>query len=170
MSEFSPMPPPSDDSTAQYLLAPSSDRANAPKNVGFGEAFSRGFSQFAKFSGRASSSEYWWFLLAAMPVLFLSGAVCGIGLIPVLAVTSRRIHDTGRSAKPYFFGLAAMVPVCGILAFLSVAEQFDKAKYLADWQKGGLGLCIFVFGAYWLIATLRPGTIGGNKFGPGLSN
>jgi uncharacterized membrane protein YhaH (DUF805 family) len=170
MSEFSPMPPPSDDSTPQYLLAPSSDPANAPKDVGFSEALSRGFSRFAKFSGRASRSEYWWFMLAAMPVLYVCCLGLGIGLIPVLAVTSRRIHDTGRSATPYFYGLAAMVPVCGILAFVSVAESWDRQKYLADWQKGGLLLSVLGFGAYWLSATLRPGTNGSNEFGPGLSN
>ena len=170
MSDNIAPPPPTDSGPPQYPLGPSSDPANAPKNVGFSEAVTRGLSQFTKFSGRASSSEYWWFVLAAMPVLCLFFLGLGIGLIPVLAVTARRIHDTGRSAKPYFWGLAAMVPVCGILAFVWVVEQWDGQKPISDWQKGGLLLSTFLFGVYWLIATLRPGTNGHNKFGPGLSN
>ena len=170
MNESMPPPPPSGFSATPHPFSPSNDPANAPKNVNFSEALSRGFRQFAKFSGRASRSEYWWFVLAAMPVLYMCCMGLGIGLIPVLAVTARRIHDTGRSATPYFCGLAAMVPVCGILVFFSFAEQWDRQKYLADWQKGGLLLSVLGFGAYWLSATLRPGTNGSNEFGPGLSN
>ena len=64
--------------------------------VGFSEAISRGFTNYFTFNGRASKPEYWWwvlftFLLGLIP---LAGLVT---LIPTLAVTSRRLHDIGKS-------------------------------------------------------------------------
>jgi uncharacterized membrane protein YhaH (DUF805 family) len=86
--------------------------------------------KYADFSGRARRSEYWWFVLAQgliilVPyILFIIGAaaqktaltvifglllavvVLGL-LVPGLAVTVRRLHDTNRSGWWY---LLAFVP------------------------------------------------------------
>jgi len=78
--------------------------------------FVRCFELYATFSGRARRSEFWsfmlWSFLLEFPVLFMDILVFGrsenVGLfyslymlvtyIPKLAVLSRRLHDTGRSA------------------------------------------------------------------------
>jgi hypothetical protein len=62
----------------EWTSGPSTDPANASKNVGFLEAISRAFRQFAKFSGRASGSEYWWFMFLFIPASILT---FGLGLI-----------------------------------------------------------------------------------------
>ena len=86
---------------------------------------------YANFDGRARRSEYWWFflfvnvLLAAlifvsMLVSELLFVILGLFvlalLLPSLAVTARRLHDTNRSAWwilvniiPYVGGLVLVV-------------------------------------------------------------
>ena len=69
------------------------------------------FNKYAKFDGRASKSEFWWFqlfyvivsivgmildsLLGYTELFYWIGYI--ICLLPGLAVGSRRLHDTGRS-------------------------------------------------------------------------
>jgi uncharacterized membrane protein YhaH (DUF805 family) len=95
---------------------------------------------YAVFSGRARRKEYWMFTLMNIVVLmilvasdaFTSAFDTGYGvgyltifyslaiLIPSLAVTIRRLHDTGRSGWWYFIGL---VPVVGSIAMLVFTLQ-----------------------------------------------
>lgn len=73
--------------------------------MSFPQAISSAFRQYAKFSGRASRSEFWWFflfqfvigllLIYSIPVIFFLFVVAT--LLPYLAVLVRRLHDTGRS-------------------------------------------------------------------------
>ena len=66
----------------------------------FSESVSTCFRKYATFEGRASRSEYWWFVLfsavlGAIPAL---DAIAGIVLfIPGMAVCCRRLHDRGKS-------------------------------------------------------------------------
>lgn len=104
------------------LLA-QSQPAGFQRQVSFGEAIARGFKNYFTFSGRASRSEYWWWqlfywivstivqtifipnlsaqdLLAnPMPdsMLYPMSIVTLFFLIPTLALSVRRLHDTGRS-------------------------------------------------------------------------
>ena len=67
------------------------------------------FKKYAAFNGRASRSEFWffqlaYFLLALTISVFTtpeqwvpSVALDVLVIIPVLAVSARRLHDTGRS-------------------------------------------------------------------------
>ncbi|MDA8385139.1 MAG: DUF805 domain-containing protein [Actinomycetota bacterium] len=85
--------------------------------------------QYATFSGRASRAEYWWYSLAsAVSLIALSyllggsrlGAVLIILvdlalLVPGLAVTVRRLHDTGRSGGWIF---VALVPFAGAIVLI----------------------------------------------------
>ena len=84
--------------------------------MNFGQAIKSGFSHYVTFSGRASRSEYWfWVLFAALGGLvtaMLDAAIFGynpgvsplngiFGLViflPGLAVAARRLHDTDRTA------------------------------------------------------------------------
>lgn len=100
--------------------------------MGFGDAVRAVMSKYATFSGRARRAEFWyWFLaiilaeivlgiiggvlasvsdsLSMVSMLLLAVLVIAI-IVPTLAVTVRRLHDTGRSGWWWFIGA---VPAIG---------------------------------------------------------
>jgi len=73
----------------------------------FGEAIETCMNKYATFTGRASRSEFWWFMLF---MVLVSGAISAIEnlswvahlidvifLLPFFAAGTRRLQDTGRS-------------------------------------------------------------------------
>lgn len=99
--------------------------------------------KYANFSGRATRSEYWWFVLAyiiAYIVLAIVDYVLGVQLltailslgllIPSIAVGVRRLHDLDKSGWWLLLGL---IPLVGLILI------------------------------YWFA---QPGTPGANRFGP----
>ena len=94
--------------------------------------------KYATFDGRARRKEYWYFALMNFVVLVVLSMIdlrlgifsmaAGVGLlsglyslavlIPGLAVTMRRLHDTDRSG---WWCLIAFVPVVGWLAMVVFA-------------------------------------------------
>ena len=102
--------------------------------MGIQEAVSTCFAKYAGFEGRASRSEYWFwalfvFLVAVVLTLvggialgwesggsgLLAGIFILVTILPGLAVTIRRLHDTDHSGWWFFIQL---VPVIGGLWFL----------------------------------------------------
>jgi uncharacterized membrane protein YhaH (DUF805 family) len=101
----------------------------------FGESIKTCLSKkYANFDGRASRSEYWWYYLfnlilnwgvtfidvwgmasGVLPFPVLSWIVMIGLLLPGLAVTVRRLHDTGRSG---WNCLWALLPIVGIILLL----------------------------------------------------
>ncbi len=102
-------------------------------------AVRRFFHNYANFRGRASRAEFWWPILvvALFPtaVQVLTGLITGdwrpidgafantlpeaivaafglVTLLPLLAVTWRRLHDTGRSGAWFFL---VFLPLVGIV-------------------------------------------------------
>ena len=90
------------------------------------QAILSGFRNYAKFDGRASRSEYWWFYgffvalllaifvasVAWMPALFsLWGVYIAAMLPPLLAVTVRRLHDVDRPGR---WAILALIPFAGV--------------------------------------------------------
>lgn len=99
--------------------------------------------KYADFQGRARRSEYWGFALAIFaieivfavvfnilggglgghfsPLALIVGAVYVLGLlyliIPSIAVTFRRLHDTDRSA---WWILVGLIPLLGAIALLVI--------------------------------------------------
>ena len=89
------------------------------------------WKKYAVFHGRAGRAEYWTFTLINYAIFILlgalgratdSGALGAIGMIfvaaqivPGLAVTVRRLHDTDRSG---WLILIALIPILGALALL----------------------------------------------------
>src|SRR3954447_2509690 len=79
------------------------------RTMTFTGAISDAFSKYATFNGRSSRSAYWWFYLFAIIVVIAAlvvDAAIGTGgiiyalvvlglLLPNLAVTVRRLHDSG---------------------------------------------------------------------------
>ena len=90
--------------------------------------------QYAVFDGRARRKEYWMFLLfnvVIVAALAIVGRVIGLDgtlralytlgvLIPGLAVSVRRLHDTGRSG---WWLLVGFVPLVGWLIALYFMVQ-----------------------------------------------
>lgn len=105
--------------------------------------------QYAVFSGRARRKEYWFFVLfniiasavltivdritgtysADASVGLLSGIYALAVLIPSIAVSVRRLHDTGRTG---WWLLIALVPVIGaivLLIFMVLDSQPGTNEY-----------------------------------------
>jgi uncharacterized membrane protein YhaH (DUF805 family) len=81
-------------------------------------------NKYADFTGRASRSEFWWWVLFVVVVRYVLHHFLGfwIGtlfscavLIPNLAVGARRLHDTGKSG---WWQLLFFVPVAGWIALI----------------------------------------------------
>ena len=104
--------------------------------------------RYAKFSGRARRKEYWLFVLAftvlnllavaidtagsfdqsSDPGLFSSIVILGL-LIPYLAVTVRRLHDTNRSG---WWVLISFIPLIGpifLLVFLCLKSDEGENQF-----------------------------------------
>lgn len=119
--------------------------------IGFGAAVQRAFKKYARFDGRASRSEYWFFVLGTFAIIFalyipaIIGAVADIpvlsiifGLlalafalavfVPSLAVGVRRLHDAGYSGWVF---LIAFVPCIGIALYvlLAMPSKPEGARY-----------------------------------------
>ncbi|MGP4084939.1 DUF805 domain-containing protein [Streptomyces sp. KR55] len=92
-------------------------------------------AKYARFSGRARRAEYWWF-----SVLYTSATVVLVGIsfaievpllsvlllpfiVPMLSVSVRRLHDTGKSGWRM---LIALIPVVGPIVYL-VGMAVDSA-------------------------------------------
>lgn len=89
------------------------------------------FTKYVEFSGTASRSEYWWFML----FLFIVGLVLSaIGpvvsglftlgtLVPSISAATRRLHDTQRSG---WWQLLVLVPVLGWIVLVVFLAQEGK--------------------------------------------
>lgn len=108
------------------------------------EWYLNAFRNYATFSGRARRKEFWMFVLFNVIAGIVIGMAdstlgfvnyeTGIGMlsklygmivfIPYLALTVRRLHDTGRSG---WWVLIYLVPLIGILVLLFFASLEGEA-------------------------------------------
>jgi uncharacterized membrane protein YhaH (DUF805 family) len=94
----------------------------------FTESIKTCFSKYADFNGRASRSEYWWFVLFIVLVGLASSVISDVisllfylaTLVPSIAAAARRLHDTNRSG---WFQLIALIPIIGWLVVLYFLVQ-----------------------------------------------
>ncbi len=92
------------------------------------EAVSGALKNYAKFTGRARRSEYWWFFLFWIIAIFATSfisqnlaAIVVLALIlPSLGVGIRRLHDIGKSG---WWCLISLIPVIGALVLIYWAVQ-----------------------------------------------
>jgi uncharacterized membrane protein YhaH (DUF805 family) len=123
---------------ANYLTTPSgfpSTATNATPKMEFGVAVKTFFKKYADFKGRARRSEFWFAYLftviVALPLSILDSVAHGPDefgfftfvqlawslaiLIPFLALSSRRLHDTNTSFG-YFWLI--LIPLVGIILLI----------------------------------------------------
>ncbi len=124
------------------------------------------FSKFATFSGRAQRSEFWWFVLFvwAMSIVLsivdstLFGTVVRTGnsfyastntpifsgifslvvVLPNLAVSVRRLHDTDRSGWWLLIGLIPLVGLIVLIVFFASKGTDGNNRFGSD-PLGGHG-------------------------------
>jgi uncharacterized membrane protein YhaH (DUF805 family) len=97
---------------------------------------------YAGFNGRAGRSEFWMFFLinlVIVVVLEIIGALIKTQiiyylyalavLIPYLAVSFRRLHDTGRSAWWLLIGLIPIVGAIVLIVFCAMPGQQGSNQY-----------------------------------------
>ena len=151
--------------------------------------------KYADFSGRATRAEYWWWVLATVIVglglaavdefiNLLTGnefspltTIFGLAvLLPGLAVTCRRLHDTGRSGwwqlAWYVIAILALVPiVVGAVIGILTVEDWDDWGATISWAPIVMGIVIalltwiglFIWEVVWMV---RQGQSGPNQYGP----
>ena len=151
------------------------------------------FSKYFTFSGRASRSEFWWFVLfievVAIILMVIDAALFGADaadpetgwnypvislfrlatFLPLLAAGWRRLHDTGRPGRylllPLLLTLVFLVIL--VIGVSAIHEHSEGAAAGFSWI--GLGIYLIVQGAvallmiWWLT---RPSEIGENQYGP----
>lgn len=107
---------------------------------------------YSDFAGRARRSEYWYFLLGNLIVatvltvvdFLLAGSLLGSAtrlldllyslavLVPGIAVTIRRLHDTGRPGIWILIGLLPLVGAVVLLVFMLEDSQPGSNRYGAS--------------------------------------
>lgn len=91
-------------------------------------------NKYATFDGRASRSEYWWFVLASLIISVVLSMIDGIIfgkkldilqtlfslaiLVPSIAIAIRRLHDIGKSG---WWILISLIPLIGWIVALVFA-------------------------------------------------
>ena len=99
--------------------------------MSFTEAIRDAFSKYVTFRGRSSRAAYWWFylflIICTLAALALDAAldtspalyalVALALLLPNLAVTVRRLHDSGHSAWWLLIGLIPLIGGIVLLVF-----------------------------------------------------
>ena len=101
--------------------------------MGFGEAIQSGFRNYVGFNGRASRSEYWYWVLFAFLVNIaanivdrsLGGGMSTVGLLggivalalllPNIAIGIRRLHDRDKSG---WWLLLIFIPLIGAIILI----------------------------------------------------
>ncbi len=138
--------------------------------MGFREAVTVCIQDYYTFSGRARRPEFWWFFLfvvvgtlllsAVDAVIFGEGMLLGLNglfglltFLPQLAVSWRRMHDTGR---PGWFNLLPVVPS---LLIIGPGNPVSLAKLVLMLLSAVVMIVVLV----WLVQPSQPKP---NRFGP----
>lgn len=105
--------------------------------------------KYAVFSGRARRKEYWMFFLFNLIITVVLALIDGLTgtlssqsglgllsglyslavLIPSIAVTVRRLHDTGRSGWWILIGLIPIIGTIVLLIFMVLDSQPSENQY-----------------------------------------
>lgn len=125
--------------------------------VSFSEAIKRAFSNYCCFTGRASRSEYWWFVLFITIVNFIlnfgSGVITGFAIangdtpddfnfftilqliwylvtfLPSLGLQFRRLHDTDRSGWNTLWSLLPCIGWILLIVYFCQDSEPEENAY-----------------------------------------
>lgn len=94
------------------------------------------FAKFADFSGRATRSEYWWFVLAYFILALVTGfiheylyfLVVLVFLVPMISAGVRRLHDIGKTGWLLLIGLIPLVGLV-LIYFMVQPTQPESNPY-----------------------------------------
>ncbi len=100
------------------------------ETISVGQAYRLFFKNYFNFKGRATRSEFWWvfifnllltYVINLIPVM---GALLSLGIIiPGIALSVRRLHDTGKS---WVYLLISLIPIVGaILLIVQYCKDSD---------------------------------------------
>ena len=113
--------------------------------------------RYAEFTGRSRRKEYWMFLLLSIGIYIIASildgiaglnrmiagtygpitALVGLGLlVPTLAVSIRRLHDSDRSGWWLLLGLVPMVGEIIVLVFMALEGTRGANRFGADPKAG----------------------------------
>jgi uncharacterized membrane protein YhaH (DUF805 family) len=148
----------------------------------------RPLEKYADFSGRAPRAEFWWYVLAVFILSIVAkiidsllgmhvwgpyglvSVIVWLGLlVPNIAVSVRRLHDTNRTG---WWLLVPVVPYClafvlGGAAMMGGAASGSPAGMMAG---AGIAWLFLMIGAVgWIVLLVfycLPGTPGDNRYGP----
>ncbi|WP_184694192.1 DUF805 domain-containing protein [Rhizobium leguminosarum] len=134
--------------------------------MGFTEAVRTVLKQkYATFSGRASRSEYWWFIL-----------FCVLALFPLAILAFVLAYATSGGGVPspvsytvviwILFALAILLPGISLQVRRFHDRNISGWWYLALFVCGYIPYVGIVTGLAILVISVLPGTEGPNKFGP----
>lgn len=153
--------------------------------MGFGQAISSVFGKYATFSGRARRSEYWYFFLFSFLAGMASGVIDSIVfrsayplqpisnilslalLLPSIAVTVRRMHDTGWSG--WWLGGFYLALIVGVIAIVAAYGGY-KSHTMTDMTFGVVclvfGLVLIAWAIWLFVLMVLDGHRGPNQYGP----
>ncbi|WP_076414583.1 DUF805 domain-containing protein [Shewanella sp. UCD-KL12] len=105
------------------------------------EYFIGALKKYADFTGRARRKEFWMYILFYMIFYVLAAVIDGIlgtmifslilalGLfIPSIAISARRLHDTGRSGWWQLIGLVPLIGAIVLLIFY-IQDSIGENEY-----------------------------------------
>lgn len=140
---------------------------------------------YVNFSGRARRTEFWYFVLFSCLLMLVAMAldvVCfntpyGVFyllvalflFLPQLAVSARRLHDTGRTSKWLLWNYLALLVWAVAALVLSGLSAFAGGRDASAWFLIVLcGGCVlfFIWEIVFLVWFCLPGTPGENRYGP----
>jgi len=155
--------------------------------MSFVAAIQSGFRNYARFRGRASRSEFWWFTLFTLIVQLatsefevLNGLVSLALLLPGLAVHVRRLHDTDRRGWWVLWPALAFGIALGVFIVFAVSTAFDIINP-DEWDpqtafEGASGVTLAIIGAALLagivtsvmnlVFLVQCSDVNANRFGP----
>mgnify|MGYP001186575049 CR=1 FL=1 len=149
-----------------------SEGLQQPK-VGFGGAIGRGFSNYFNFSGRATRAEYWWwilfnFLVVLIPIVNWVSWL--IFLIPNISLTTRRLHDIGKTGWWQLGFMLASVVTWGtfiVALIIGILAAFGGESIEGLFVLSAVAFIAAIATTVWAIVWLaRQGDTGSNKYGP----
>ena len=132
------------------------------------------FQKYGDFEGRARRSEFWWFFLFCTASSLVLGLIPLLGqiyilalLMPSLAVSVRRLHDTGRSAWWLAIVILGLVLSLVMLFVIGFASAFGADVEIYAWIMAFMAFAIFMgCPILLLVFWALPGTVGPNRYGP----